>query len=286
MDKSQKLLQLKDELKRVTFKRSQVQDADIRSALDLRITSLKEEVDTLSEEINATIPSKVELPLAPTPEQAEIAYKLFTEIRLERQRGLNTYQSKLDELRNLAPGYAPLMLDDIQVLVGKGFKDLALEKAEIAIKVNPEDRPLQDVYAQLVFEVKALPDSLASEALSDSDALATGQPKVLLYSILIPGLGQILLDEVFLGWSLLIIWAVLILVTFQSSQLWSLLSLVGIKSSSHKVSGPPSLPYLLCVLAALGIHLFSIIRTFNLTTRSKQSGSRARVQPPVNLPYD
>jgi hypothetical protein len=277
---------LRQEIERIREKQRSLEDPELRDALQLKITHLETRLASLPPEE----PVEEEDLTPPTPQQLAEADNLIRQARVEKMRG-NTGQStvllnKAAEAAPTAPAVLEALADD---LLERKQKKEALAVYKRAVKLDPKNVGLERKYATLVlstgpsvtFEDAMRADWNESPFLSSEDHVASASAATLL-SVLLPGLGHIILGKTVTGACILAAWVV--------SFLWFGIGLRGVSLSakgeahvplSHYFSGSIIIPGILMSIIFIG--------TINSLRIPKKLGGRGKVSrpvPPMNLPFD
>ncbi len=276
---------MEEELSRLQDKRKGVVDADILGALNQRIQDLEHQISHIqipTKEANEE--EEVEVPPPPTPEQSEVAERLIREARVAKMRGQAEESRRLlAEARVAAPG-STAVLELLGDEFGEaGQKNKALECYRMAMKLNPGNVALEKKHAYLVFNLKAKPQTELSSLSLSAAEVQMNIRGARLRSVLLPGLGQVSLGQLGLGYTLMGIWAVCIL--------WLAIKMPDIEQFLKHLMKPQAsqndISFFFPLVVALGVHLISIgLSSTSSSTSEKSASVVERPKPPVNLPFD
>ncbi|CAN5661808.1 hypothetical protein BH11ARM2_BH11ARM2_16850 [soil metagenome] len=273
------------ELTRLKVKRREIQDADIRAALDVRIKALEEQVATIP---TAPVAQPVAPVREPTPKEKEEADRLIALARLERNRGNKPKATDLmKQAADLAPGSAAVLeaLGD-DLAERKQWKE-AKEAYAKAHAVEPKNVGIERKLAQAALRgvgMGSIEDQLRaglsdSTFLNESDAVA-GRTAAIAMSAFLPGLGHIILGKTATGAGILTTWAILgIWLTLERKDLAGLIEMA--------TGGGQHTPNLLVLvplfaMAILWIGTLNSLKGRNTVARSKVD----RPVPPVDMPFE
>ncbi len=224
------------------------------------------------------------LPDPPTLQQAEKAEQLIRQAQIAKRRGETALAGKLlDEALLVSPGSSSVneaigddLLDRKQVKAAK-------EAFALAYKIDARNVSAERKYCECVLRLAAIVDPFALAGSGGSSSAATGKSAFLL-SLFIPGLGQMITDQVAKGsvmlggWVVGWIWALLI-----PDGVRGLLAQIGIRTGKNgaELNGWVLVP--LAISAAF--HLWS------LYDAAAQAGTHKRVKidhpvPPVDKSFE
>jgi tetratricopeptide (TPR) repeat protein len=284
------------ELKRLQAKQKETTDRDIRAALDLAIKGREEELAQLGGPLDqvasvagasAEPDAEVEvLPEPPTPEVREQAEKLIQQARLERRRQNNTRAAELlDEALRLAPGAS-----DVQELVGDDFMErkqwkAAMARYDMARKLDEKNVSADKKFAELVFQTKAAAATAELSLEYQRDQMVGSAQKAALFSLFLPGSGQILLGENWYGGMLMGGWAILVFwVWLWAEDVKGVLNAIGLHAG--KLNHYTNYGVVLPIFGALLIHVISVFSAAAEGASAKLPIPERPVPPVPNLPFE
>ena len=283
-----RLKDIEAELKRLRAKASEVDDKDIKSALQLKIDALE------TERVSAGAPSAAEpepevLPSPPTPEQQADADKLVAQARVEKMRGNGERASELlRQAVSVAPGSSTVVELLADELVGQRKYREALDKYDLARRLDPKNAGADKKHADLVFQTRAHAAS-ANLMIAEQASLATSSKIATMFACLLPGSGQLVMQRYALGafymvtWILMIVW-----LGVMKSDFAGVLILIGLHVRGAKADFSPVV-FIPISVAAL-IHIAGIVGTKSGSSREAAFMAHMtkadRPTPPVNLPFE
>lgn len=291
MSSDQDPVAVKAEIKRLRAKLSEIQDRDIRLALQTRIQELEASLPPEPAAAPA-VPAATAEPEAPveppTPQQLAEAENLIRQARVERMRNNRQKATELmKQAAGAAPGSAPVLEALGDDLLERGQVREARAAYEKAVKLDPKNVGLERKYAETVLRTTStmsvedqlrmnLSDSLF---LSSQDQVASSTAATIL-SVLAPGLGHIVVGKTVTGIAILVAWLIDCgWLAVMSKDLYGLFGFALGKSTK------PNLLVLVPIFIAFAIW----IGTLKSLSVPRAAAARKRVPrpaPPVDLPFD
>lgn len=279
---------MEEELVRLQEKRLTVKDADILGALNLRVNDLQTRlarIQTRAEEIakEAEAEENFVLPDPPTPEQSAVAENLIRQARVAKMRHQpEEVRRLLSEARVAAPGSVAVLelLGDEYAEVGQ--KDKALECFRFAMKLNPNNVAIEKKHANLVFNLKAKPQSDMDSFNFHMAEIRDNAKGAKLRSALLPGLGQVSLGQLGLGYTFMAIWGIF--------AVWLLIKLPDFKEflvhilKSHTSANDTS--FVIPLIGLFVTYLLAIGLASAGQAEFKGVEKKSHPAPPVNLPFE
>jgi tetratricopeptide (TPR) repeat protein len=292
------------ELQRLRQKLWDTEDPDIQTALRVRIEQLEKELAGRSGIAPSAAPTPVPEPEpAPAPEpqpepepepepearqltaeeQAKLE-DLMRRVNLAKIRGeAQQATDLLKEASAIAP-WSPQVLELLgdQHMERKRYKD-AKEAYAKALKAQPGNPALERKYGTAVLEQEQSALFLSGMgSTTTGDSTASAQMAVLL-SLIVPGLGQIVTEQVGKGVAMMVGWLLSWLIAFLlPGGPAGLLVPLGLRSPQlQQYTGWVVVP----VMFGIGIHLWAVM---DALTRAKKAPRREikRPEPPANLPFE
>lgn len=219
--------------------------------------------------------------LDPDSERAEA---LIRQARLAKQRN----DAKLAEmLLKEAAGLSPessLVLEALgDDLIDRRQTQAAMDSYKRAAEADPKNISAERKYAELVLRSQGCVDPMRARSEGESDGHVNGKIAVLL-SLFVPGLGQMVTDQVIKGIGMLVAWALCWLFALMIPDgMKSLLSLFGLKGRGAIVEFNGVVLFPLAVAAA--VHLWSIFDSAGKAGTIK-TRKIVRPLPPVDKPFE
>lgn len=276
---------MEEELARLQEKRLTVVDPDILGALNQRVEDLKNQLSKIQIPSEAAAEAEEEFPLPepPTPEQAEAAEKLIRQARVAKMRnhGEETRQL-LHEARLAAPGSVAVLELLGDEYADAGQKDKALECFKLAMKLNPNNVAIEKKHAYLVFNLRAKPQAALDSFNMNMEDIRANAKGARMRSALLPGLGQISLGQLGLGYSLIAIWAIF--------AIWLICKLPDFGAYLHHVFKPQAAAndtsFVFPLIGLFIVYLVAIGMASAGQAEYKSVTPKEHPKPPVNLPFD
>lgn len=214
-----------------------------------------------------------------TPAEIERAEFLIRQAHLLRQRGQNTEASRsLEEAAKVAPGHAAT-----QIAVGDSYAarsrwDKARACYELAMRVDPTNREAESKYGEAVLKEKGMDESVLLNSIDGGTGAASPKAATML-SVLLPGLGQIVMGQTRKGVLLMVTWGLaVIMISLMPGGFNGLMSLFG---ASREEFNPG---VLLPCFVAVAAHIGSIFDAAGQAKRA-QPVRIERPVPPVDKPF-
>lgn len=231
-------------------------------------------------EVENCVEAEEELP-APTAAQIAEAERLLAAARVAKMRGQKAEADKLALQAQAAAPNAPAVIEAI----GDDFRERnQTKKAETAykqaLKYDPDNISLQRKHAEMVLRNDAVANAMMHMTDEGAfEAVATAKSATL-FSLILPGLGQIVSGQIGKGVFLMGGWVV--------GMVWVMLTPGGIPGLLKAVTGASSqfnASILVPLFIAVICHFVSI---FDAASRAKGSTKRRinRPVPPSNLPFE
>lgn len=214
-----------------------------------------------------------------TPAEIERAEFLIRQAHLLRQRGQNTEASRsLEEAAKIAPGHAAT-----QIAVGDSYAarsrwDKARACYELAMRVDPTNREAESKYGEAVLKEKGMDEALLLHSIDGGTGVASPKAATML-SVLLPGLGQIVMGQTRKGVLVMVTWALaIIMINLMPGGFNGLMSLFGASREEFNPS------VLLPCFVAVAAHMGSIFDAASQAKRA-QPVRIERPVPPVDKPF-
>lgn len=282
---------LEAELKRLKVKHGAVGDADMQAALGVRIDEIKAQLAAMEAESGP--PVAEELPPPPTGDEKDAADKLVQQARVEKMRNNPTgVANLLREASRIAPGSAEVLELLADELASQGKNEDAIATYDKARKLDAKNVNVDRKHAELVFRAKAA-GATAHMSMADQQAMASTGGRAALFSLLLPGLGQIVLGQTMKGsvmmgtWGTCMLWLLL-----GHKQLEGFLHYTGSLTGLHPGGTTDfSFAILIPLVVALIVHVTSIA-SCKASSREAQffastgGGKAQHPKPPVDLPFE
>lgn len=273
---------LEAELARIRSKRAAESDPDIAKALDVRIDDLVRQISLIKPK-EAEPEADDEIPDFPpaTPEQEAQAEALIRQARVAKMRGQTQDARKLlDQAYESAPGSVAVVETLADECAESGQRDKAIKLLKAAMKLNPGNTGLEKKHAAMVFQFKA---RIEAEMMSSEFMRAEVKENARMagwWSLILPGLGQIMMNEIPLGISFIL--------AYVSAGIWLIGSVNGfqtpVTAQSHGLlTGSMRIIAPAVVLLALQAIAYSKTRLVSNTFKKEKV---SHPSPPVNLPFD
>jgi tetratricopeptide (TPR) repeat protein len=259
--------ELEAELKRLRLKRNQIDDADVRRALDEAIARAETDLQALPK------PAPVDSPVPPpptksgappavaSPQQVARAEELLRMANVEKVKG---HAQRALELREEAAEAAPGSLNVLMALadnyIERGQWVKARSALEKARELDPKNALLERRYAEAVLRASGAADFrlddpdglLGSLGSSPADARSAA-----VLGFILPGLGQLVQGKIVTGLTLLLVWGVAVFFVFLlRNDLTGLLAMAGLAPTGSAPT--PNLGVLVPIGVAMVAHLISI----------------------------
>jgi len=283
---SPKRIELEKELKRIKAKRSEIKDKDVRDALTLRIEAIEQELGTLNQALLEDEGSvEAIIPEVATPEQEASAEVLIRQARVEAMRkNFDGATSLLRQAEAIAPGSA-LVLEFLgDSLVEQNHPGEALKKYALALKLAPSHVGVAKKHADLVFNVKARDAGLALAATYAREEYATAGSRAMWFSLICPGLGQVLVGEAEIGYTVIVMWVIcLAWIILLNAELKGLLKDIGFNPAGIMNHGKW---VFIPVIIGACLVIYSVLACKMVGATSRSRVSKTKITPPVNLPFD
>jgi len=222
--------------------------------------------------------AEAEVP-APTPEQLEKAEKLLQRYHLEKTRGNQEIASLiLKEATALAPN-ASIVLEVLgdDAASRRQQKD-AIELYKRAKEADPKNASADRKHAEMVFAAQARMATLAS---TEFESVASAR-SASLFSVILPGLGHIVIGRVATGIGFMVVWLLCVIGLIAIPD--------GIKGLASVVSGRSSPPFnAMILLPLIGGFVTWLLALTTIGSEAKTMARRMKLtegpKPPVDLPY-
>lgn len=252
--------------------------AKLREALLAPATSAPVQEATEAESLEPE-PIEAEEPMAPTPEQLEKAEKLLQRYHLEKTRGNPEIASQiLKEAQALAPN-ASIVLEVLgdDAASRRQQKD-AIEFYKRAKEADPKNASADRKHAEMVFTAQARMATLAS---TEFESVASAR-SASLFSVILPGLGHIVIGRVATGIGFMAVWILCVIGLIAIPD--------GIKGLTSVVSGRSSPPFnAMILLPLIGGFVTWLLALTTIGSEAKTMARRMKLtegpKPPVDLPY-
>jgi tetratricopeptide (TPR) repeat protein len=305
---------LRHELARLEAKRAATDDQDIREALDGRIAALRSELqrsegsqgppstpkgpkpaeveaqllalrETDPAQYEAMIRAKREVealeppPPPPTPEDQESAERMVRESRVAKMRQQPREATDLlKKAAAIAPGSPVVQMALADELFERSMYREAMKAYRTVLQIEPTHSTAERRYGECALRASGVMTAFA--ASEDPEAVASAQTATLL-SLIVPGSGQLVLGERTKGVAILVAWLLCITLVIVLRQ-----DLQGMLRSLTGASGGGGGIVVLPVLAALGLHLWSVGSCLSRAKGGGRSRDVQRPSPPMNLPFE
>lgn len=216
---------------------------------------------------------------APTFEQLEKAEKLLQRYHLEKTRGNPEMASQiLKEAQALAPN-ASIVLEVLgdDAASRRQQKD-AIEFYKRAKEADPKNASAERKHAEMVFVAQA---RVATVASSEFESVASAR-SASLFSVILPGLGHIVIGRVATGIGFMAVWILCVIGLIAIPD--------GIKGLASAVSGRSAPPFnAMILLPLIGGFVTWLLALTTIGSEAKTMARRMKLtegpKPPVDLPY-
>ena len=276
---------LTEEISRLKEKCEAVSDPEIREAINWKIASLESKLGKLEAEPATEQEPESEV-IPPTPAQLVEADNLIRQARVEKMRGNKARSIELLKNAVTAAPTAPSVLEAL----GDDFVERrqlreARETYAKALKLDPKNVGLETKYANVVLGTSmsmsveeqlrlGMSDSLF---LTSQDHVASASAATLL-SVMLPGLGHLVLGRTATGLAILVSWV--------ACGFWLLFLEKDVKTLAQSVmhGGGTFNPVVFVPIIIMAILFVGTINSL----RVPKAGARGRSNrpvPPVDLPY-
>lgn len=217
--------------------------------------------------------SEPQLPPKPTPEQVEEAERLLQQASLAKIRGQGqAAEQMLKEASEAAPGLASVHVALGDELWRRSQFSRARESYRLAHRLEPDNVAYETKWAESLVGSSGDPLAMA-QGLSDSYASAKTAGCL---SMLLPGLGQVVLEERRQGFTMILLWAgALTWTALTPNGLRGIPSLLGFKSQVESFNA--------LVLVPMALAAFTWLwAVTSCSVRAKTMGPRTidRPKPP------
>jgi TM2 domain-containing membrane protein YozV len=269
------------EIKRLQVELYGTDDALVQAAIEGRLAQLGARPNPIPE------PSEPEeeLPSPPSTAAMQQAERLIREARVEKMRG--SAQKALELVKSaaeIAPGSAIVQEALGDDLAERSRLGEARRAYRLAVRLDPSNVGVERKYAAIVAKASGIGsiDDQLRAALSDSllpdasDSLASG-PVAVLFSAIVPGLGQLVTGKKGLGIGLLSVWMICVVWLSVMHDDVPRLFINGGEGANRLVIAPAVI-MMITWLTAVG--------TMTTGVRSRARKSIDRPLPPVDMKFD
>lgn len=277
--------ELSVEIARLREKREANEDPEIKEAIGLKITALEIKLEKLKENHPEAVLSETEIK-PPTEAQLQTADGYVRQARVEKMRGNMVRSTELLKLAvEAAPG-APSVLEALgdDLVERKLMKD-ARQMYQRALKLDPKNVGLETKYANVVLGTSlsmsveeqlrlGMSDSLF---LTSQDHVASASAATFL-SLLLPGLGHIVLGKTLSGIAILSAWL--------ACGFWLLFMAKDLRelAKTFQHGGGSFNPLVFAPLIVMAIIFIGTVNSLRIPKSGARSRSN-RPAPPFDLPF-